>query len=81
MAQNFNPDEKIKVMREGCPAFEYFYITNGLYNKGLLSKCVLLKMFHRHYSVFCNDGRHAALLDVPNRKRPPMVAELAGNRE
>ncbi len=51
IAQYFYPQKQTKVMNEGCATFVHHYISNALYDKGLLTEGALLEILHQHSNV------------------------------
>ncbi|MDD9903342.1 MAG: SpoVR family protein [Rhodospirillaceae bacterium] len=65
IAQYFYPQKQTKVMNEGCATFVHFYITNALYDKGLLPEGAMLEILHSHSNVLSqpdyNDPRYGGI--------------------
>ena len=51
IGQYFYPQKQTKVMNEGCATFVHHYITNALYDRGLLSEGAMLEILHSHANV------------------------------
>lgn len=51
VAQYFYPQRQTKVMNEGCATFVHHYITQALYDKGLISDGAMLEILHSHSNV------------------------------
>jgi spore cortex formation protein SpoVR/YcgB (stage V sporulation) len=51
VAQYFYPQRQTKVMNEGCATFVHHYITNALYDAGLIGEGALLEILHSHSNV------------------------------
>ena len=50
-AQYFYPQRQTKLMNEGCATFVHHYITNRLYDDGLINEGALLEILHSHSNV------------------------------
>ena len=51
VAQYYYPQKQTKVMNEGCATFCHYYITNALFDKGLLTEGAMLEILHNHSNV------------------------------
>ena len=51
VAQYFYPQKQTKVMNEGCATFVHHYITEALYEQGLLTEGAMLEILHNHANV------------------------------
>ena len=51
IGQYFYPQKQTKVMNEGCATFVHLYITNQLYEKGLIPEGAMLEILHTHSNV------------------------------
>ncbi len=51
IAQYFYPQKQTKVMNEGCATFVHHYITNQLFDRGLLTEGAMLEILHSHSNV------------------------------
>ncbi len=56
VAQYFYPQRQTKVMNEGCATFVHHYITNRLYDDGLITEGALLEILHSHSNVVFQPG-------------------------
>ncbi len=51
VSQYFYPQKQTRVMNEGCATFSHHYITNALYDRGLLAEGAMLEILHSHSNV------------------------------
>lgn len=56
IAQYFYAQKQTKVMNEGCATFVHHYVTNALYDKGLLREGAMLEILHSHSNVMFQPG-------------------------
>jgi spore cortex formation protein SpoVR/YcgB (stage V sporulation) len=65
VAQYFLPQKQTKVMNEGCATFVHYYITNKLFDEGLIGEGAMLEILSSHANVIAqpafDDKRYGGL--------------------